>query len=46
MRFLSPFKDHLYSLLRLMTGLLFLQHGTTKFLNFPVTKFSGVEPLS
>ena len=46
MKFLNPFKDHLYSLLRLMTGLLFLQHGTTKFLSFPVTKYSGVDPFS
>ncbi|HBC08446.1 MAG TPA: DoxX family protein [Rhodospirillaceae bacterium] len=29
-----------------MTGLLFLQHGTTKFLSFPVTQYSGVDPLS
>jgi len=46
LKFLGPFKDHFYSLLRLMTGLLFLQHGTTKYLSFPVTKYSGVEPLS
>jgi putative oxidoreductase len=29
------------SLLRLMTGLLFLQHGTTKLLSFPLSEASG-----
>ncbi|MDA7949574.1 MAG: DoxX family protein [Hyphomicrobiaceae bacterium] len=29
-----------------MTCLLFLQHGTTKYLSFPVSKFTGVAPLS
>lgn len=46
MNFLTPHSDRFLSLLRLMTGLLFLQHGTTKFLHFPVTQYSGVEPLS
>ena len=46
MKFLSRFSEFFYSLLRLMTGLLFLQHGTTKYLSFPVTKYSGVDPLS
>ena len=46
MKFLNRFKDDIYSLLRLMTGLLFLQHGTTKYLSFPVTKYSGVDPTS
>lgn len=46
MKFLSRFSEFFYSLLRLMTGLLFLQHGTTKYLSFPVTKYSGVDPFS
>jgi putative oxidoreductase len=32
------------SLLRLMTGLLFLQHGTMKILSFPPSEFGG-QPL-
>lgn len=34
------------SLLRIMTGLLFLQHGTTKYLGFPESQFTGVDPSS
>lgn len=32
----------LLSVLRFMSGLLFLQHGTTKFLGIPQTQFTGV----
>lgn len=46
MTFLNPFKDHLLSVLRVVAGLLFLQHGTTKYLSFPVSDMSGVNPLS
>lgn len=34
---------HFLSLLRFVTGLLFLQHGTTKILGFPPSEHSGVE---
>ncbi|MGH6932581.1 MAG: DoxX family protein [Dongiaceae bacterium] len=37
---------HLLSLLRLMTGLLFLQHGTAKILGFPASDFGGKPLLS
>jgi len=30
----------LHSILRIMTGLLFLAHGTTKFLGFPISQFT------
>jgi len=40
MKFLEPYSAHLLSMLRIMSGLLFLQHGTTKYLNFPVSSFS------
>ena len=33
---LSPWRPHLLSLLRIMSGLLILQHGTAKLLKFPV----------
>jgi putative oxidoreductase len=36
MDFLRPYSAQLLSLLRIMSGLLVLQHGTTKYLNFPV----------
>lgn len=37
---------HLLSLLRLMTGLLFLQHGTAKILDYPASDFGGRPLLS
>lgn len=43
MSFLDPFRDYLLSALRAVSGLLFLQHGTTKILGFPETKFTGVD---
>jgi putative oxidoreductase len=46
MDFLKPYASPLLSVLRIMTGLLFLQHGTTKFLAFPATQMSGVPALS
>ncbi|GAB4064775.1 DoxX family protein [Ancylobacter sonchi] len=33
---------HVLSLLRIMTALLLMQHGTTKILGFPVTQMTGV----
>lgn len=41
MRFLTGFSPDLLSALRIMSGLLFLQHGTTKFLSIPATQMSG-----
>lgn len=46
MDFLKPYTAQLLSVFRVMSGLLFLQHGTTKFLSIPVTKMSDVSPLS
>ncbi len=34
------------SILRIMTGLLFLQHGTSKYLGFPQSQMTGVDPTS
>ena len=34
------------SILRIMTGLLFLQHGTAKYLGFPQSQMAGVDPAS
>jgi putative oxidoreductase len=36
MDFLRPYTSQLLSVLRIMSGLLLLQHGTAKYLNFPV----------
>ena len=35
MDFLRPYTPQLLSILRIMSGLLLLQHGTTKYLNIP-----------
>ena len=35
MDFLKPYASQLLSVLRIMSGLLLLQHGTAKYLNFP-----------
>ncbi|TRW97370.1 DoxX family protein [Paracoccus sp. M683] len=42
MNFLSPFEPQLRSVLRIMSGLLLLQHGTTKILSFPVSQMNGI----
>jgi putative oxidoreductase len=34
--FLRPYTPQILSILRIMSGLLVLQHGTAKYLNFPV----------
>lgn len=46
MPFLEKFTPQLLSVMRIMTGLLFLQHGTTKYLAIPESKFTGVAPFS
>ena len=46
MDFLRPYTPQLLSLLRFMSGLLFLQHGTTKYLSIPMTKMSGASPFT
>ncbi len=46
MRFLAPWTSQLLSALRVMSGLLFLQHGTTKYLNVPVSQMNNASPLT
>lgn len=46
MRFLEPYSSQLLSILRIMSGLLFLQHGTTKYLNFPVSPMNDASPFT
>src|SRR5690606_18700610 len=43
MSFLANFSPALLSVLRIMTGLLVLQHGTAKHLGFPESSMAGVE---
>lgn len=44
MTFLKPFAPQLLSLLRFMSGLLVLQHGTSKYLNFPTGPMNNASP--
>jgi putative oxidoreductase len=46
MSFLRPLSPLLLSVLRIATGLLLLQHGTSKYLSLPVTQNTGVAPFS
>ena len=46
MQFLTPYSGRLHSVLRIMAGLLFLQHGTTKYLSIPMTQISGASPMT
>ncbi len=39
--FLAPWRPQILSMLRIMTGLLLLAHGTAKFLNYPVHPFNN-----
>jgi len=42
MVFMSRFQPQLLSILRIMVGLLFLEHGFTKLIGWPATQMSGV----
>jgi putative oxidoreductase len=46
MDFLRPHTAQLLSILRIMSGLLLLQHGTAKFLNFPAGPMNNASPLT
>ena len=46
MDFLKPYRPQLHGVLRIMAGLLLLQHGTTKYLHFPETQMSGASPFT
>jgi putative oxidoreductase len=41
---LRPYTSQLLSVLRIMSGLLILQGGTTKYLNFPVGPLNNASP--
>jgi putative oxidoreductase len=42
----SAWAPRVLSILRIATGLLLLQHGTAKYLNFPPSEMYGVSPAS
>ncbi|MBO0766228.1 MAG: DoxX family protein [Hyphomicrobiaceae bacterium] len=44
MGFLKPFSSQLLSVLRIMAGLLLLQHGTGKYLGIPVGPMNNASP--
>jgi putative oxidoreductase len=46
MAFLDRYTSLLLSVLRIMTGLLLLQHGTTKYLNVPVSPMNDASPMT
>jgi len=46
MDFLRPYAPQLLSVLRIMSGLLVLQHGTTKYLNFPAGQMNNASPMT
>jgi putative oxidoreductase len=47
MDFLRPYSSQLLSVLRIMSGLLLLQHGTAKYLNFPVfARMNNASPMT
>jgi putative oxidoreductase len=46
MNFLAPYAPQLLSVLRIMSALLLLQHGTTKYLNFPEGPMNNASPLT
>lgn len=46
MDFLRPYTPQIRSILRVMSGLLILQHGTTKYLNFPAGPMNNASPLT
>jgi putative oxidoreductase len=44
MHFLKPYAPQLLSILRIVSGLLILEHGTGKYLNFPVGPMNNASP--
>jgi len=42
--FLRPWSAQLLSVLRIVSGLILLHHGTSKFLGFPTSQFTGISP--
>jgi putative oxidoreductase len=43
-KFMAPYDSYTYAALRIVTGLLFLFHGSQKLLNWPVDAMAGIPP--
>jgi putative oxidoreductase len=43
-RFMAPLSDYTYAALRVVTGLLFMFHGSQKLLGWPVPPMDGMPP--
>jgi putative oxidoreductase len=46
MSFLQPYAPQLLSILRIMSGLLLLQHGTAKYLSIPAGPMNNASPMT
>lgn len=47
MKFMSQFQEQTYAILRIVSGFLFVWHGTQKFFNFPVDfPYGPLNPVS
>ncbi|MGB0085815.1 MAG: DoxX family protein [Rhodomicrobiaceae bacterium] len=46
MNFLAPYTAQLLSVLRIMSGLFILEHGTAKYLNFPAGPMNHASPMT
>lgn len=46
MDFLAPYRSQILSVFRIMSGLLLLQHGTTKYLSLPVGPQNNASPMT
>jgi len=44
-KFMAPYDKYTYAMLRIVTGLLFLLHGSQKLLSWPVDAMTGAPPL-
>ena len=44
--FLVTWSPRVLSILRIIVGLLFLEHGTSKYFSLPVSTSTGVAPIS
>lgn len=43
-KFMAPYDQYTYAALRIVTGLLFLFHGSQKLLSWPVDAMAGIPP--
>jgi putative oxidoreductase len=44
--FLAPWSQQILSIFRIIVGLLFLEHGTSKYFSLPISQLTGVNPMT